>query len=102
MIPVKRQKGGEESSCDPTNVLSNLGGFSQTQQCGEGVDVELGKAVLGAERSRYVLTHTPSLSYGPAPSRCLTPKGLHTPAASASANAHLGCAEHTGTLPLKC
>lgn len=71
---------------------------------GEGVDVELGKVVLGAERSQRVLTHTPSLSSAPAPFCCHTPKGkgLHSPAASASASTHLGSAEHTGTLPLKC
>lgn len=60
--------------------------------------------VLGAERSWCVLTHTPRLSSAPAPSHCHTPegKGLHSPTASASANAHLGSAEHTGTLPLQC
>lgn len=71
---------------------------------GEGLDVELGNVVLGAERSRCVLTHTPSLSSAPAPFCCHTPKGkgLHSPTASASASTHLGSAEHTGTLPLKC
>lgn len=51
--------------------------------------MELGRVVLGAERSWRVLTHTPKLSSAPAPSCSHTPQGkgsIHTWAVQSSGN----------------